>query len=516
MRGAVPVGYAVEELPLTHPTKAELDPGLTSFAVVKLFAGITAGCDVSPFPNRQDSTQRTWIAADAIGTMRDLSPEPTMRITLIAAAIAVSLAASTTAAENDKAAAAPTLTVLHCAHFIDVDAGKLNGETTIVIEGKRIKEVKAGHADVAGATKTIDMPTSTCLPGLIDSHVHLTMEFSPTSYSDQFRLNIADYAIRSTVYAKRTLDAGFTTVRNLADQEGDSISLRNAINSALVPGPRIYTAGVAVGSTGGHADFTDGYRKDLAGDAGPKQGIINSPEDAWKAVRQHYKDGADLIKIMPSGGVLDESSSVDNSQLTIEEIKAIVTAAHDYGFTVAAHAHGAEGIRRAIIGGVDSIEHGTFMNDEDIKLMKEHGTWLVPTIIAGKFVEEKAKIPGNYPPQVAAKAMQVGPLIQAAAGRAYKAGVKIAFGTDAGVYPHGMNAKEFQYMVEAGMPPMFAIQAATTHAAQLLKHEKDLGSVAPGKFADVIAVDGNPLEDITLLQKVSFVMKDGVVYGGSR
>jgi imidazolonepropionase-like amidohydrolase len=198
--------------------------------------------------------------------------------------------------------------------------------------------------------------------------------------------------------------------------------------------------------------------------------------------------------------------------MTIDEIKAVVAAAHDYGFTVAAHAHGAEAIRRAVIGGVDSIEHGTFMDDTDMKLMKEHGTWYVPTIIAGKYVAEKAGIPGYYPAQIAAKALQVGPLIQATAGKAYKAGVKIAFGTDAAVYPHGQNAKEFQYMVEAGMPPMFVLQAATTHAAELLKKSKDLGSVEAGKFADVIAVEGNPLDDITRMQHVSFVMKEGVVY----
>jgi imidazolonepropionase-like amidohydrolase len=288
--------------------------------------------------------------------------------------------------------------------------------------------------------------------------------------------------------------------------------MRNAINAGIVPGPRIFTAGTAIGSTGGHADSTDGYRHDLEGDHGAKDGVINGPDDAWKAVRQHYKEGADLIKIMPSGGVLDESSSVDNAQLTIDEVKAIVAAAHDYGFTVAAHAHGAEGIRRAVVGGVDSIEHGTFLNDEDIKLMKEHGTWLVPTIIAGKYVQEMAEKPGYYPPQIAEKAKIVGPLIQATAGKAYKAGVKIAFGTDAAVYPHGMNAKEFTYMVEAGMPPMFVIQAATTHAAQLLKHEKDFGSVTTGKYADVIAVAGNPLDDVAQLQKVSFVMKAGKVY----
>jgi len=435
-----------------------------------------------------------------------------MRLLPIAAAISLTLALPSLAAEADKPATAPEIKTIHCGHLIDTDAGKLLGESTIVIEGARIKEVRSGKADVANAKQNIDLPTSTCLPGLIDSHVHLTMEFSPTTYSDKFRLNVADFAIRSTVYAKRTLDAGFTTVRNLADNDNESIALRNAINAGVVPGPRIFTAGKAIGSTGGHADPTDGYRKDLAGDPGPKDGIINSPEDAWKAVREHYKDGADAIKIMPSGGVLDESASVDNSQMTIEEIKAVVTAAHDYGFTVAAHAHGAEGIRRAILGGVDSIEHGTYMDDADMKLMKEHGTWLVPTIIAGKYVEEQANKPGVFPPQVAAKAKLVGPIIQATAGKAYKAGVKIAFGTDAAVYPHGQNAKEFVYMVEAGMPPMFVIQAATTHAAQLLKKEKDLGSVAPGKFADVIAVEGNPLDNVALLQKVGFVMKAGVAY----
>ncbi|MBS0591827.1 MAG: amidohydrolase family protein [Proteobacteria bacterium] len=429
-----------------------------------------------------------------------------------ALAIAVTLALSAHAAEADKTTATADIKTIHCGHLIDTAAGKLLGESTIVIEGARIKEIRAGNATVTGAKQAIDLPTSTCLPGLIDSHVHLTMEFSPTTYSDKFRLNVADFAIRSTVYARRTLDAGFTTVRNLADIDNESIALRNAINAGIVPGPRIFTAGKAIGSTGGHADSTDGYRKDLAGDPGPKDGIINSPEDAWKAVRQHYKDGADAIKIMPSGGVLDESTSVDNAQMTIEEIKAVVAAAHDYGFTVAAHAHGAEGIRRAILGGVDSIEHGTYMDDADMKLAKEHGTWLVPTIIAGKTAEEMANKPGVYPPQIATKARLVGPIIQATAGKAYKAGVKIAFGTDAGVYPHGNNAREFEYMVEAGMPPMFAIQAATLHAAQLLKQNKDLGSIAAGKYADVIAVPGNPLDDIKLMQKVDFVMKAGERY----
>jgi len=241
-------------------------------------------------------------------------------------------------------------------------------------------------------------------------------------------------------------------------------------------------------------------------------GIINGPEDAVKAVREHYKLGDDVIKIMPSGGVLDEGASGDNSQMTLEEIRAVVTTAHDYGFAVAAHAHGAEAIKRAVLGGVDSIEHGTYMDAEDMKLMVEHGTYFVPTIIAGDFVARQAKVPGYYPATVARKASEIGPLIQATAGRAYKAHVKIAFGTDAAVYPHGENAHEFELMVGAGMPTMFVIQAATVNAATLLRHDKDLGSVAAGKLADVVAVPGNPIDDISLMKRVSFVMKEGVVY----
>jgi imidazolonepropionase-like amidohydrolase len=312
-------------------------------------------------------------------------------------------------------------------------------------------------------------------------------------------------------YARKTLLAGFTTIRNLGDTDNESIALRNAIKAGDVLGPRIFTAGLAIGSTGGHADPTDGYRKDLAGDPGIKDGVINGVDDAWKAVRQHYKDGADLIKIMPSGGVLDESSSVDNAQMTLEEVKAVVAAAHDYGFTVAAHAHGAEGIRRAVLGGVDSIEHGTFMDDADMKLMKERGTWYVPTIIAGQYVAEKAKIPGYYPAQIAQKALMVGPQIQATAGKAYKAGVKIAFGTDAAVYPHGDNAHEFELMVAAGIPNAAALQAATLNAATLLHQEKNLGSLSAGHYADVVAVPGDPLKDIAVMKDVSFVMKGGVV-----
>jgi imidazolonepropionase-like amidohydrolase len=407
--------------------------------------------------------------------------------------------------------AVPVLSAVHCGHLLDTEAGKLLGASTVVISGRTIREVRAGDISVEDA-REVDLRAETCLPGLIDSHTHLTHETSPTLYTDKFRWNEPDYVIRATVYARRTLLAGFTTVRNVGDSHNETVALRNAINAGVVPGPRIYTAGVAIGSTGGHGDPTNGYRSDLAGDPGVKDGIINGVADAVKAVRLHYKAGDDLIKIMPSGGVLDENTSGDNPQLTIEEVTAIVATAHDYGFTVAAHAHGAEAIRRAVIGGVDSIEHGTYLDEEDMRLMKQRGTWYVPTISAGDFVSRKAAVPGYYPPQVAAKALAIGSLIQATAGRAYRAGVKIAFGTDAGVYPHGQNAHEFELMVAAGMPTIVALQAATTHAAALLHHSAELGSLAAGKFADLVAVSGNPLVDISLMTKIDFVMKDGRIY----
>src|SRR5882757_6598292 len=346
-------------------------------------------------------------------------------IRMAAAVAAILVAGSGTdtgiagASDADAPAAAPI--ALQCGHLIDTVNGKILGETTIVIEGGRIKEVLSGVRPPAGA-KVIDLSTQTCMPGLIDAHTHLTGETSRTEYVDKFHWNVADYVIRSTVYARRTLLAGFTTVRNLGDRDNESVALRNAINAGVIPGPRMYTAGRAMDTSGSHADPTNGYRTDLAGDPGPAEGIINSVDDAAKAVRLHYKLGFFFIKIMLLGGVLDESASGDNAQMTVEEIKAVVATAHDYGFAVAAHAHGAEAIRRAVIGGVDSIEHGTFMDAEDMKLMVEHGTWYVPTLSAADFVTRQAKVPGYYPPAVQAKAAAIGPLISNTAGKAYKAG----------------------------------------------------------------------------------------------
>jgi imidazolonepropionase-like amidohydrolase len=288
--------------------------------------------------------------------------------------------------------------------------------------------------------------------------------------------------------------------------------LRNAINRGLIKGPRVFTAGKSIATTGGHADPTNGYRRDLVGDPGPKEGVINGVEDARKAVRQRYKEGSDLIKITASGGVLSVAKDGSNPQFTEEELATIIATAKDYGMKIAAHAHGAEAMKRAIRAGISSIEHGTYMDDETIALFKKHGTYYVPTITAGKSVADSAKMAGYYPDLVTPKALAVGPKIQATFGRAYKAGVKIAFGTDAGVFKHGKNWMEFQYMIEAGMPPIEAIKAATVNAADLLGMKEQLGSIEAGKLADLVAIDGDPLKDTSAFGKVVFVMKDGVVY----
>ena len=403
-------------------------------------------------------------------------------------------------------------TILHCGKLIDVANSKVLTNYSIIIEGNKIIEVKEGFTTASGKDKIVDLKTKTVMPGLIDMHVHMETETKKGNTADRFILNPTDVAFTSLAYARITLMTGFTTVRDLGGS-GVNVSLRNAIQKNLVTGPRIYTAEKSIATTGGHADPTNGYSRVLMGNPGPAEGVINSKEEAYAAVRQRYKNGADLIKITATGGVLSQAKDGANPQFTEEEIKAITSAAKDYGFKVAAHAHGAEGIKRAIRGGVNSIEHGTFMDDEGMALMKQYGTYYVPTITAGKSVTDSAKIPGYYTDIVTPKALATGAQIQNTFARAYKAGVKIAFGTDAGVYQHGKNWMEFVYMTEVGMPAMEAIRSATLYAADLLGNNQ-LGVIAKDKLADIIAVDGDPIADIKVMSKVSFVMKDGVVYKG--
>lgn len=403
-------------------------------------------------------------------------------------------------------------TYLHCGKLIDTESGKIIQEQTIIVNGNKIISVENGYIDPSNADDiTVDLKTKTVLPGLIDMHVHIEGETSPKSYLNKYTLNDADVAFNSVKYANVTLLSGFTTVRDLGGT-GVNVSLRNAINAGTVDGPRIFTAEKSLATTGGHADPTNGAKKSIMGNPGPSQGVVNSVEDAKKAVRQRYKNGADLIKITATGGVLSMAKSGQNPQFTIEEIKAICETAKDYGFHVAAHAHGDEGMQRAILGGVKTIEHGTLMSAETMELMKKNDVYLVPTITAGKFVSDKAKIPNYYPEIIVPKALDIGPKIQDMFGRAYKAGVKIAFGTDAAVFYHGDNAKEFSYMVEAGMPEMETIQSATITGAMLLNMEDKLGQVKPGFLADIIAVNDDPTQTISTMENVVFVMKNGVIY----
>ncbi len=402
-------------------------------------------------------------------------------------------------------------TIIYCGKLVDVKSAQVLSEMSIVVEGNKITDLQKGYVTAAGNDKVIDLKNKTVMPGLIDCHVHMEDETSPHNFENNFKLNPADRAYLSVGYAEKTLMAGFTTVRDLGGS-GVNISLRNAINKGLVKGPRIFTAGRALSSTGGHGDPTNGLRDDLMGDPGPRDGIVNGPDECRKAVRMRYKEGSDLIKILATGGVLSLEKDGAGAQLTDEELKAIIETAKDYGMRVAAHAHGAEGIKRALRAGVNSIEHGTYMDDEAIELFKKQGAWYVPTIIAGKSVADSAKKPGYFPEVIAGKAAAVGPLIQNTFARAYKAGVKIAFGTDAGVYAHGKNWMEFIYMTEAGMPVLEAIKCATWNAAELIGISDKTGSIEKGKLADIVAVDGDPVKDVQVMGRMKFVMKDGVIY----
>jgi len=420
------------------------------------------------------------------------------------ASLLVTISVSCFASAGDK------LQVIHAGHIIDGISNTAQANQSILLKNNKITAIKRGFVTPSGY-QVIDLKAKTVLPGLMDMHVHLTYEFTNTSYGERFTKNEAYYAIKGADNAKKTLLAGFTTVRDLGAEPQIITEVRDAITRGTIIGPRVYAAGKSIATTGGHADPTNGFKHILKGDPGPREGVINGYDDALKAIRHRYKEGADVIKLTVTGGVLSLAKSGDNPQFTLRELEGIMTAAKDYNFVVAVHAHGVEGMKRAIKAGVHSVEHGTYMDKEAMALMKQHRTYYVPTITAGVWVGEKAKIAGYYPEIVRPKAAAVGPQISKTFARAYKNGVRIAFGTDAGVFPHGLNGREFGYMVSAGMPAMAAIKSATIEAATLLRIDDQLGSIEVGKLADIVAVDGDPLINIKLMESVSFVMKNGVI-----
>ena len=402
-------------------------------------------------------------------------------------------------------------TLLHVGNLLDTNNGEISKAVTIRIAGNKISEVTKGYATPKKDDEVVNLKQSFVLPGFMDMHVHLAQEYVPKA-ERQSKIEPEYRALFAANAARKTLMAGFTSVRNLGDGGMETISLREAIKQGLAIGPRIFTSGKTIATTGGHGDPTNGMPKDNYAPPTPEEGVIDSPEEAIKAVRQRYKDGTDGIKITATGGVLSVAKSGENPQFTDAELVAIVTTANDYGLWTAAHAHGKEGMKRAVIAGINSIEHGTYMDQEVMDLMKARGTYYVPTIMAGDWVAEKAKIPNFFPALVKPKAEKIGPQIQSTFAEAYKAGVKIAFGTDSGVSAHGDNWQEFILMTNAGMSNKDALKSATIETAKLLKVEDKLGQIKPGMLADIIAVEKNPIEDISTVENVSFVMKDGVIY----
>ena len=402
-------------------------------------------------------------------------------------------------------------TLLHVGNLLDTNDGKVAKAVTIKIKGNKITEITKGYATPTQNDEVVNLKQSYVLPGFMDMHVHLAQEYVPKA-ERQSKIEPEYRALFAANAASKTLMAGFTSVRNVGDGGMETISLREAINQGLVIGPRIFTSGKTIATTGGHGDPTNGMPKDNYAPPTPEEGVIDSPEEAIKAVRQRYKDGTDGIKITATGGVLSVAKSGENPQFTDAELIAIVSTANDYGLWTAAHAHGKEGMKRAVLAGINSIEHGTYMDQEIMDLMKARGTYYVPTIMAGDWVAEKAKIPNFFPTLVKPKAEKIGPQITSTFAEAYKAGVKIAFGTDSGVSAHGDNWQEFILMTNAGMSNEDALKSATIETAKLLRVEDQLGQIKPGMFADIIAFQKNPIEDISIVKNVSFVMKDGVIY----
>ncbi len=396
---------------------------------------------------------------------------------------------------------------IHCGHVFDANKASMLSNQIIQVENERIVALAA----YSNQTVDLDYSQQYCLPGLIDMHTHITHESSATRYLERFQHDAADVAFNATVFAKRTLAAGFTTIRDLGDEFNVSVALKNAINQGKVAGPRIFTAAKSLATTGGHADPSNGHRDGLFPHTTPEHGVLNGSSDAMRAVRQRYKDGADLIKITATAGVLSQAASGDNTQFSESELAAVIATAKDYGFKVAAHAHGKAGMLRAIKAGVASIEHGTYLDDEVIRAMKQQGTYLVPTLIAGNWVSEKSKIDGFFPAVVAKKAATIGPLLAGSFKRAHTAGVKIAFGTDSGVSEHGRNGEEFALMVDNGMTAAAALQAAMVHAAELLGQADQLGQIKAGFYADLVVVDSNPLVDINVMTEIKTVIKGGQI-----
>lgn len=416
--------------------------------------------------------------------------------------------AGTGLAQAPAPSAAPTRVAIRAGRLIDGQGGAPVTDAVILVENDRITAVGRGLAIPAGA-RVIDLGRSTVLPGFIDAHTHVTSQ--PENYmEDLFRKSPIDVAVSAHIFARRTLLAGFTTIRDVGAGEFIDVALRNAINTGAVVGPRMQVATLTVGSTGGHGDIT-GFSPYLK--FGQFSGIADGEAEIRKLVRFEVKNGADLIKMLASAGVLSEEESVGAPQFTQEEMNAVVDEARMWGRKVAAHAHGAEAIKRALRAGVASVEHASLIDDDGLRLAKEKGAYLVMDIYNDDYIIAEYKRLG-YPQKILDKEASVGRLQRESFRRAVHAGVKLAFGTDAGVYPHGWNGKQFAKMVEWGMTPMQAIQSATTSAADLLGWSDRVGSIQPGRYADIVAVDGDPLRDITELERVKFVMKGGVVYKG--